>query len=168
MPARTATTKTPTRTTDALALLKKDHAEALKLLRKLESSEDAGEREELLAEVAQAIEVHAQIEEEIFYPAFHRAAEDAEDEKLFYEAAEEHGLVHIELPKLQQSEPGSDVFAARAKVLKDLIEHHAEEEEHELFPRVRKLLNRTERIELGHRLEARKKALMHEGSARRS
>jgi hemerythrin superfamily protein len=165
MPARTAASA---KTTDALALLKKDHANALKLLRKLESSEDAAEREDLLAEVAQEIEVHAQIEEEIFYPAFHRAAEEAEDEKLFYEAAEEHGLVHIELPKLQQADPGSDVFAARAKVLKDLIELHAEEEEHELFPRVRKLLDRSERIELGHRLQARKSALMNGGSARRS
>ena len=172
MPARTASAKTSTKTapktTDALALLKKDHASALKLLRKLESSEDAGEREDLLAEVAQAIEVHAQIEEEIFYPAFHQAAEEAEDEKLFFEAAEEHGLVHIELPKLKQSDPDSDVFAARAKVLKDLIEHHAGEEEHELFPRARKLLNRAELVELGSRLEARKKALMGNGSSRRS
>jgi len=164
MPARTTSTKTD----DALALLKKDHTNVKKLLRKLESSDDASERENLLAEVAQEIEVHAQIEEEIFYPAFHRAAEESEDEKLFYEAAEEHGLVHIELPKLKQADPGSDVFAARAKVLKDLIEHHAEEEEQELFPRVRKLLNRSERIDLGNRLQARKSALMNGGSARRA
>ena len=164
MPARTA----PTKTTDALALLKQDHANVKKLLRKLESSEDGAEREELLAEVAQEIEVHAQIEEEIFYPAFHRAAEGSEDEKLFYEASEEHGLVHIELPKLKQADSGSDVFAARAKVLKDLVEHHAEEEEHELFPRVRELLDRAERIELGSRLQARKNALMNDSSARRT
>jgi hemerythrin superfamily protein len=163
LPARTA----PTKTIDALVLLKKDHASVRKLLRRLDSSEDPAEREELLAEVAQEIEVHAQIEEEIFYPAFHRAAEEAEDEKLFYEAAEEHGLVHIELPKLKQSKPDSDVFAARARVLKDLIEHHAEEEEQELFPRVRELLDRAARVELGSRLQARKDALLN-GSARRS
>ena len=112
--------------------------------------------------------VHAQIEEEIFYPAFHEAAQKGTDEKLFFEAAEEHGLVHRAIPELEGTDPGSELFSARAKVLKDLIEHHAEEEENELFPRCQKLFDAAELRELGQQLQERKDQLLNENGGRRS
>src|SRR5204863_1733619 len=110
-------------TTDAITLLRKDHAAALKLLREFESTttDEVDRRKSLLDEVATAVEVHAQIEEEIFYPAFRQEAEEGEDMKLFYEAAEEHKLVKQLLPMLQRTDPRREQFSARAKVLKDLV-----------------------------------------------
>jgi hypothetical protein len=86
-------------------------------------------REELLEEIEMELKIHTTIEEKIFYPAFREAAEKKDDRKLYYEAVEEHHVVDTVLPELKATEVGSEVFAAKAKVLKDLVEHHAEEEE---------------------------------------
>jgi hemerythrin-like domain-containing protein len=147
---------------DATALLRKDHDTVRKLLGELEETTTRGakKREALVAEIALEVEVHAAIEEEIFYPAFREQGESGEDEKLFLEAAEEHKLVHGALPELQSTDPRTELFSARAKVLKDLIEHHADEEESELFPRVRELFSKSELQELGQRLEERKSELV--------
>src|SRR5688572_22218552 len=118
---------------DAISLLKADHASVKKLLGELDetSARAAKRRSELLAKIALEVEVHAAIEEEILYPAFRSKGDSSEDEKLFFEAQEEHDLVHRALPQLKQADPTTELFSARAKVLKDLIEHHAEEEENE-------------------------------------
>ena len=152
---------------DAIALLKADHATVKKLLGELDetTARAAKRRGELLAKIAMEVEAHAAIEEEIFYPAFRNQGESKEDEKLFFEAQEEHGLVHKVLPELKETDPSTEVFSARAKVLKDLIEHHAEEEEKELFPRVRSLLSKSDLTEIGGRLQERKSALMEQGGS---
>jgi hemerythrin superfamily protein len=147
---------------DATTLLESDHEKVRKLLSQLEKAQQAGRRVQLLAVIAKEVDVHAKIEEEIFYPAFREAARKKEDAKLFFEAAAEHGVVKMVLPDLQQTEPGGAEFAGKAKVLKDLIEHHAEEEEKEMFPRARKLLSLEERRGLGARLATRKSELMVE------
>ena len=67
------------------------------------------------------------------------------------------------IAELGRTDPSTDPFAAKAKVLKDLIEHHAEEEEEEMFPRARKLLPKEELAELGVRLKARKRELLASG-----
>ena len=150
---------------DAIAILKQDHETVKSLLRQLEETTPRGvkSRQKLLEKIALEVQVHAAIEEEIFYPAFREKVENQEDEKLFLEAAEEHGLVHHELPELQDADPASALFSARAKVLKDLIEHHAEEEESELMPRAKELMTREELVELGRRLEERKAQLKENG-----
>jgi hemerythrin-like domain-containing protein len=150
-----------TKARDATALLKKDHETVRELLKELEktSSRSTKRRQELLERIALEVQVHAAIEEELFYPAFRRRGETKNDEKLFFEAAEEHKLVHGALPEIQATDPESELFSARAKVLKDLIEHHAEEEEQELFPRARELMSREELQSLGVQLEERKMEL---------
>ena len=150
---------------DALALLEKDHRMVRELLVELEKTTSRGtkKREELLARIAHEVEIHAALEEEIFYPAFRKKGETHEDEKLFFEAEEEHKLVHATLPELRSTDPASELFGARAKVLKDLIVRHAEEEEKTLFPRVRKLMSREELEALGARLEERKLELVEQG-----
>lgn len=146
---------------DAIARLKADHEKVKKLLGQLEKSNEKNpdRRVKLLGQIEQEIKVHTQIEEEIFYPAYREAAEKKDDRKLFYEAAEEHGVVDMYMPKIKGANPGSEEFGAQAKVLKDLIEHHAEEEEKEMFPKARKLMDRSELVELGDRLAARKRQL---------
>jgi hemerythrin-like domain-containing protein len=158
------------RATDAIALLKRDHETVRQLLSQLEDTTTRGvkRRQDLLAKIAREVEIHAAIEEEIFYPAFRAKAESSEDEELFLEASEEHKLVHGSLPELQQTDPATDLFSARAKVLKDLIEHHAEEEEKELLPRAKKLMSAEELGDLGTQLEERKLELDGDGARPRS
>jgi hemerythrin superfamily protein len=155
---------TKTRATDAIELLTTDHENVRRLLAQLEetTARAAKKRTELVQKIAQEVRVHARIEEEIFYPAYRAAAKIKEDLKLFFEATEEHGLVDVVLPELEDAEPTTDVFSAKGKVLKDLIEHHAEEEEEQMFPRARKLLGKDRLVELGAELEARKAELMEE------
>jgi hemerythrin superfamily protein len=142
--------------TDAIALLKADHEKVRGLLSQLEKAQQAARRLDLLAKIAGEVDVHATIEEEIFYPAFREAAEKKDDLKLFFEAHAEHNVVKIVIPDIQREDAATPKFAGKAKVLKDLIEHHAEEEEKEMFPRARKLLSKDELVELGQRLQARK------------
>jgi hemerythrin-like domain-containing protein len=146
---------------DAIALLKKDHETVRGLLSKLETAaQRGGDRAMALAhQVEHEVKIHSQIEEEIFYPAYRDAAQKKSDKQLFFEAKEEHHVVDLVMPEMD--EPGStEEFAAKAKVLKELIEHHADEEEKEMFPKAKKLFDRDELRELGERLEQRKMELM--------
>ena len=148
---------------DAISLLKDDHKKVKALLTELADTTNRAEktRAELLARIATEIEVHTTIEEEIFYPAFKAAGEKSDDAKMFFEAKEEHRAAgDLVLPDLLESDVTSDQFGGRAKVLKELIEHHADEEEQEMFPRARELLDRDALVQLGERMHARKLELM--------
>ena len=151
---------------DAIALLKQDHQKVRALLSDLEktSGRAAGKRQKLLAEIEQELAVHTKIEEQIFYPAFRDAARKDDDSKLYYEAVEEHHVVDLVLPEIKRTAPDADEFAAKAKVLKDLVEHHAEEEETEMFPRAKTILGREELLRLGQEL-ADAKASMAGGAS---
>jgi hemerythrin-like domain-containing protein len=158
------TTRQSTRRTaekDAIALLKEDHEKVRELLGELEktTAKATGRRQTLLKTIEQELKVHTKIEEEIFYPAFRDAAEKQDDKKLYYEALEEHHVVDMVLPEIKKLDAGSDEFAAKAKVLKDLVEHHAEEEETEMFPRARKLMDREELVQLGQQLAQAKDSM---------
>jgi hemerythrin-like domain-containing protein len=146
---------------DAIALLKEDHQRVRGLLGQLEETSERGasRREALLSKIEQELKVHTKIEEEIFYPAFREAAQKQDDRELYFEAVEEHHVVDLVLPEIKKTEPDSDEFGAKAKVLKDLVEHHAEEEEGEMFPRARKLMDREELLRLGGELARAKEAL---------
>lgn len=147
---------------DAISFLKDDHKKVKALLSKLESTTERGAktRKKLLSEIETEVKVHTQIEEEVFYPAYHEAAKKKDDLKMFFEAVEEHHVVDLVLPEILDTDPASEEFGAKAKVLKELIEHHADEEEKEMFPKARKLLSNDELKELGARLEQRKMELM--------
>ena len=156
---------------DAIALLKQDHQKVRALLSDLEqtSGRAAGKRQKLLAEIEHELTVHTKIEEQIFYPAFRDAARKDDDGKLYFEALEEHHVVDLVLPEIKQTAADADEFAAKAKVLKDLVEHHAEEEESEMFPRAKTLLGREALMRLGQQLTEAKAAMAGRasGSSRR-
>jgi len=149
---------------DAIALLKQDHEKVRNLLDELEKAAENGgtEAEALLETIENELKIHTTIEEEIFYPAFKEAASKKDDSKLYYEAVEEHRVVDLVLPEIDTGDAGSPELAAKAKVLKDLVEHHADEEEKEMFPRARKLMDKDELATLGEQLSQRKEELKAE------
>ena len=147
---------------DAITLLKTDHKKVRALLETLDTTDAPARRTNLLRQIEVEVKAHATIEEEIFYPAFKRKAEESEQVEMFFEAKEEHGLVDIMLPKAKQSNPSSEQFAARAKVLKDLIVHHAKEEEKQMFKAAKELFDRDELKALGAQLQRRKRELVRE------
>lgn len=146
---------------DAISLLKQDHKALKKLLKELEetSTRATKSRRELLERIGDEIRAHARIEEEIFYPAFKNAG-GKEHEKMNYEAKEEHRAVEkLVLPDLEKTEPGTDQFSGRAKVLKELIEHHADEEEEVMFPKAKKTMSQDDLDALGQKMKTRKAEL---------
>jgi hemerythrin-like domain-containing protein len=147
---------------DAITLLREDHAEMRRLLKVLsESSERAFQkRERTLAKVASALWVQMQIEEEIFYAAFEGALSSPDDEVRAYAARAEHESGKAALRRLEGSDPKTLHFRAMAKVVHDLVDHHAAEDEADTFPRVRRLFSPAELIVLGQRMTARKHELL--------
>ena len=153
---------------DAITMLKADHKKVKALLSSLEKTTERGadRRTKLLTQIEAEINVHSSIEEEIFYPAYRDAVKKRDDRELYQEALEEHHVVDLVMPEVKESDPAGEVFAAKAKVLKELIEHHADEEEKEMFKKAKQVLDREELRELGARMAARKKELKAAGSPR--
>jgi hemerythrin-like domain-containing protein len=150
---------------DAIELLKADHEKVRDLLTQLTETTSRAEkkRTELLEKIRLELEVHTTIEEEIFYPAF-REAGKKDEEEMYFEAVEEHRAAgELVLPDVLKTEVSSDQFAGRAKVLKELVEHHASEEEEEMFPKARKLLGKEQLQQLGEQMQQRKQELLDGG-----
>lgn len=151
---------------NAIDLLKADHEKMRGLLTELNDTTTRAEktRPQLLAKIRLELDAHATIEEEIFYPAFQKAGDKSDDQEMYFEALEEHRAAgDLVLPDLLDTDVTSEKFSGRAKVLKELIEHHADEEEKEMFPRARALLSKDELIELGERMAQRKEELLAAG-----
>ena len=141
----------------ATDLLKKQHKEVKALFKKVENTENGRERRRLMDEIATALEGHTTIEEEIFYPAV-RGLETQKAEEMVMEAFEEHHVVKLVLAELPQVDPEDERFEAKMTVLSELVEHHADEEEKEMFKAAQKL-GKDELESLGERMEERFEAL---------
>ena len=148
---------------NAITMLKSDHATIKRLLRELSelegtSSAAVKRRDTLVADIEREVKMHAQIEEEVFYPAFKAASErkKSADVSLFYEAAEEHHIVDMVLPTLKTANSKSPEFMAKANVLRELIEHHIKEEEGPMFQQARQLFDEDQLRQLGDLMQARK------------
>ncbi|HEX8170792.1 MAG TPA: hemerythrin domain-containing protein [Thermoanaerobaculia bacterium] len=139
-------------------MLKSDHATVKRLMRELNATDERAvkQREQLVAQIEREVKMHAQVEEEVFYPAFKAATRNTDAEDLFYEAAEEHHIVDMVLPALKAANPKSHEFTAKAKVLQDLLEHHIKEEEGPMFQQARALFSEDQLRELGDLMQARK------------
>jgi Hemerythrin HHE cation binding domain len=141
----------------ATDLLKKQHKEVKALFKKMEDVEGARERRQLLNEIAIALEGHTVIEEEMFYPAV-RGLETQKAEEMVLEALEEHHVVKLVLAELPNVDPEDERFEAKMTVLSELVEHHADEEEKEMF-KVAQKLGKDELGALGKQMEQRFEAL---------
>lgn len=140
---------------NAIDLLKADHERVKAILSQLSESTERGikKRTELLAKLEMEITIHTKLEEDILYPAFKEAG-GKEQDVMYYEAKEEHRTVDsLVLPDLKETDPGTPEFSGRVKVIKELLEHHIEEEETEMFPQANKLLGKAKLNELGQQME---------------
>lgn len=137
---------------DAITLLKNDHRHVEKLFKQIEKGN--GNREELFRALKNELEVHAEIEERLFYPAVKEAKQTHD---LVLESFEEHKQVKIVLNDLAQADKGTEHWLAGLKVLMEDVQHHVGEEEDDLFPNVKdKVLSKEQLEELGTRMEQMK------------
>ena len=131
----------------ATSLLEKQHRKTEAIFKKLESGK--GDASALVHELANDLAAHMAIEQQIFYPAVRALKDD-----LIAESFEEHAVAELALKRLLATAPDAPAFKARVTTLKELIEHHVEEEEGELFPAVEKKMDAGQLADLAKRMTA--------------
>jgi hemerythrin superfamily protein len=146
---------------NAIELLKTQHQEVKQLFKKIEKAE-GDEKLDLFEQLADDLAVHATIEEKHFYPA----TKSARTEELLQEAVEEHLSVKRIIADLLEMSPDDAQFDAKVTVLEEQVEHHVEEEETELFPKVQKMLKAEELEDLGVVMEDMAEELKAGGAPR--
>jgi len=145
---------------DAVALIKADHREVEQLFREFEEAGDRAykTKQQLVEQIIKELEVHATIEEEIYYPAVEAKAKK-DGKELVAEAVEEHHVVKVLLGELSGMPAEDDAFDAKVTVLMENVRHHVEEEEEEMLPQSEKVLGREQLARLGEEMAARKRQL---------
>lgn len=147
---------------DALELLKQDHQKVKELFKKVEATEDEKQHQQLFEKIKTELEAHTHIEETVFYP---RIEQYEELKDMVLESVEEHRQIKTLIREIGNLADGSEKFDAKIKVMQENVEHHAEEEEEDkMFPKLRKLMQRSELEELGQQLEAAKKQFLSSSS----
>lgn len=136
---------------NATALLKKQHREVKTLFGKAKKAETSARRA-VMDEITQKLQTHMMVEEDIFYPAVRELGTKKTD-GIVPEAYEEHHVVKLVLAELPDVDLEDEQFEAKVTVLSELIEHHVEEEETEMFKSAQKL-GRERLAELGDEMEA--------------
>jgi len=137
---------------DAFELLKADHKKVNELFDQLEAATGKAKLN-VFNQIKTELELHTHIEEKIFYPALEKPEETHD---LTLEAYEEHKMVKTLLTKLSGARTADDEWQAQAKVLRENVEHHVDEEENELFDKADDALSDEEIEALGQRMEAEK------------
>jgi hemerythrin superfamily protein len=142
---------------NALTLLTADHKTVEALFKEFEGLGEraSARKKQIVGKIIKELSIHSAIEEMVFYPAVRAAVEDAEDEIL--ESLEEHHIVKWTLSELEKMSPDDERFDAKVKVLMESVRHHVKEEQTELFPRVREVMERSELADLGEALAQAKK-----------
>jgi iron-sulfur cluster repair protein YtfE (RIC family) len=137
---------------NAIELLKSDHQKVSRLFQKVKATEDS-EHQELFEKIKEELEIHTHIEETIFYP---KIKEEEELKDLVLEGIEEHHQVKIFLRELSNLTDDSEKFEPKLKVLMEDVEHHVQEEEGEMFPKIEEIFDTAALEDLGKQLEAEK------------
>ena len=145
---------------EATKLLKKDHAAVKDLFKQYEKAGDRAykAKKDLFERIKEELEVHSKIEEEIFYPAV-KGVRSEEARDTVREGVEEHAIVKRLLEQLSRMDPDDEQYDSKVKVLGENVEHHADEEEDEMFSEARKNLSDDVLEDLGARMEALKERL---------
>ena len=138
---------------NAITLLKDDHRRVKALFRQFDRTpvSQPRRRKQLVGEFTKELVIHSSIEEQVFYPKARERAQKAGDVVL--ESLEEHHVVDWTLSELEKMEPSDERYNAKVKVLMEMVKHHMEEEEGELFPKVAGVLDRKELNDLGAELD---------------
>jgi len=144
---------------DAVSLLSADHAEVKQMFETyrqlVDENADDEQRGELARNICSMLTVHAEIEEEIFYPAMR---ENVDDELTLDEAEVEHASARELIEQIEAMDPGDALYDAKVIVLGEYVDHHVQEEENELFPQAEKA--GIDLDDLGAELAGRKRELM--------
>lgn len=152
------TRKAPAKKTaskDATALLRADHKLVAGLFEDFEKTHSDQRKMDIVAQICKELTVHAQIEEEIFYPAVKAALKDHE---LVPEATVEHAAVKDLVAAVEGKTPFGEMYDAKVKVMGEFVKHHVKEEEKQMFAQVRK--TELDLKALGEQMAARKQELM--------
>ena len=144
---------------DAIALLRADHRRVAALYEQYETTRSAAKKKAIVAEICQELAIHAQVEEEIFYPAVKAALKDKE---LVPEATVEHATLKELIAQVKDKEPDGEMFDAKIQVMSEYTKHHVKEEQNEMFPKAQK--TKLDMKELGARIAARKEELLADPS----
>ena len=153
--------KTEAKQQDAIALLMADHDEFEALFKQFQQAKkNGGDKADIVEQICKALTVHAEIEEEIFYPAARGALADKDEDDLIDEAEVEHASIKSLVEQLQDTDPNDELFDAKVKVLCEYVNHHVKEEEGEIFPKIKK--TDLDLAELGAELMELKQELMEE------
>ncbi|TAK60594.1 hemerythrin domain-containing protein [Methylobacter sp.] len=140
---------------DATVLLTTDHELVSDLFAEYEETDSVKEKKQLAEQICNELTVHAQIEEEIFYPAVKQALKDKE---LIPEAKVEHATLKSLIAQVEGEKPGEEMFDAKIKVMHEYVKHHVKEEQNEIFPKAKS--TDLDMVELGAKLSKRKEELI--------
>jgi len=147
---------------NAFDVLEEDHREVEEWFDEYDELKDSDEdrKADLAEKICRALKVHAQIEEEIFYP---QAREASQDNDLIDEALVEHATVKNLIAEVEAMEVGEELYDAKIRVLGEMVKQHIKEEEEELFPEIQS--TKMDLAAVGKELAERKQELMAEMSA---
>ena len=160
----TATKKTPmappaSKPQEATAMLRADHKRVSGLFDLYEKTRSSSRKKEIVSEICAELGLHAQVEEEIFYPAVKQALEDKE---LVPEATVEHATLKDLIAQVEGMEPDGEMFDAKIKVMSEYVKHHVREEQNEMFPKAKG--TKLDLMALGAQMAARKEELIASSS----
>ena len=140
---------------DAVALLRADHALVAGLFADYEKARSSSRKRALTQRICTELSVHAQVEEEIFYPAVKRALKDKE---LVPEATVEHATLKDLIAQVEGKQPDGEMFDAKIKVMSEYVKHHVKEEHTEMFPKAK--ATGLDMVALGAQIAERKAELL--------
>jgi hemerythrin superfamily protein len=146
---------------DCLKLLSDEHDEVKKLFRQLDKAEGQ-KAAQLWAEISMKLTLHEELEETHFYPQLRK---DERAKEIVLEAYQEHHVMDVLIEEINALKPDDEEFHPKVTVLQENTEHHIEEEEGELFPKVRKIWDNEKRQEVGRKMEEMKNQRMKEQRA---
>ena len=147
---------------NAIELLESQHREVEDLFEEIEDSDDLEMKAELFEQLADKLAIHATIEEHHFYPA----VKEKRTEDILLESLQEHLAVKRVLADLLENSVEDETFDAQLTVLKETVSHHVEEEEGDLFPKVRKILSKDQLEAVGQAMSAEQSELEEKGAPR--
>lgn len=142
---------------DCFTLLKQDHDEVAKLIKKCEQEGAKKGAMDTFKKIARNVAVHTRLEETMFYPRFKN---EDQLESLLSDAYKEHDQVDRILAEMAALTPDDEQWEQKLTELKECIEHHVKDEEKEFFPKAQKVLGKDGAQELGEAMADEKKEMM--------
>ena len=138
-------------------MLRADHQLVSTLFEEYEGTNSTAKKTQIVSRICTELSVHAQLEEEIFYPAVKAALNDKE---LVPEATVEHATLKDLIAQVEGIEPDGEMFDAKVKVLSEYVKHHVKEEQNEMFPKAK--ASKLDMVELGAQMARRKEEILAE------